>query len=235
MPKLCYAVDDEENIRELLSATLSSGGYEARVFESGESFFAELERELPDIIVLDVMLPGQSGTEILKRLKSPELAAANDIPVIMLTARGAELDKVRGLELGADDYMVKPFGILELLARVNTVLRRAAKAAAPEDGQKANYMGLTIDFAARHVLVSGEPVSLTNREYELFLYLYGNRGVALSRDRLLENVWGYDYTGETRTVDAHIRSLRLKLGNIGQSCIVTARGYGYTLKKEPVK
>ncbi len=233
MPKLCYAVDDEENIRELLMATLSSGGYSARVFEDGAGLFSELDAELPDIILLDVMLPEESGVAILKKLKARE--KWRDIPVIMITARTGELDKVQGLDAGADDYIVKPFGVLELLARINTVLRRAGKAR--DESSTAAYMDLVIDFAARQVVRDGEAIGLTNREYELFLYLYRNRGVALSRDTLLENVWGYDFGGETRTVDAHVRSLRQKLGDGGEDgkskYIVTSRGYGYTLKKEP--
>ncbi len=220
--------DDDQVVHESLGIYLQAEGFEPVDVYDGEAAVSAVDTDIA-LCVLDIMMPVRSGIEVCK-----EIRKTSQVPIIMLTAKGEEVDRIVGLELGADDYIVKPFGVLELLARINTVLRRAGKAR--DEDISAEYMDLTIDFAARQVIKNGEAIGLTNREYELFLYLYRNRGVALSRDTLLENVWGYDFGGETRTVDAHVRSLRQKLGDDGEGksrYIITSRGYGYTLKKEP--
>ena len=220
---MIFCVEDEANIRELVVYTLETTGFEARGFEEGTSFFEALAEELPELILLDIMLPGEDGMEILKKLKTS--GRTKDIPVIMVTAKGAEYDKVMGLDAGADDYVTKPFGMMELVSRVRVLLRRTA--AAPEKVRKFYQIGLvSVDVEKHEVLVDGNPVTLTYKEFELLCYLMENEGIVLSRDRLLSQIWGYDFDGETRTVDVHIRTLRQKLG-IGGSIIETIRGVGY--------
>mgnify|MGYP000360338212 CR=1 FL=1 len=220
---MIFCVEDEANIRELVVYTLETTGFEARGFEEGTSFFEALAEELPELILLDIMLPGEDGMEILKKLKTS--GRTKDIPVIMVTAKGAEYDKVMGLDAGADDYVTKPFGMMELVSRVRALLRRTA--ATPEKVRKFYQIGLvSVDVEKHEVLVDGNPVTLTYKEFELLCYLMENEGIVLSRDRLLSKIWGYDFDGETRTVDVHIRTLRQKLG-IGGSIIETIRGVGY--------
>ena len=221
MPKAIVVVEDDESIREMLRYYFQSVGYAVRSYESGEALFQEEEGEsLPALYILDIMLPGMDGLEILRRLRSGR--DTGDIPVIMLTARTAEMDRVSGLEAGADDYVVKPFGIMELQARVKAVLRRTQR----KGDQILTCGDLEIDPAAREVRKSGVLVELTFKEFELLRLLCTRQGVALTRDEILQSVWDYDYTGETRTVDMHVKALRQKLG---EDVITTVRGVGYKM------
>ena len=207
---MIFCVEDDGNIRELVIYTLETTGVHAQGFENGKDFFAALEGELPELVLLDIMLPGEDGMAILKRLKSNE--RTKDIPVIMLTAKGSEYDKVMALDGGADDYVVKPFGMMELLSRIKAVLRRAK----PQGGKEEHaYGAISLDKKKHEVMVEGKPVVLTLKEFEMLAYL-------------LEKIWGYDFDGETRTVDVHVRTLRQKLGKAGE-CIETVRGVGYRI------
>lgn len=219
---MIYCVEDDRSVRELIVYALKSGGYTTLGFSNSESFNKELDKALPTLIILDIMLPGEDGMEILKKLKGSVIT--RDIPVIMLTAKSTEYDKVLGLDSGADDYITKPFGIMELLARVRALLRRTNEKGSNKQELKAGNINMSIE---KHKVVSGDQqVDLTYKEFELLRYLLENRGIVLTRDKLLKEVWGYDYEGETRTVDVHIRSLRHKLGSSGQ-IIETVRGVGY--------
>ena len=225
---MIFCVEDEANIRELVVYTLETTGFEARGFEEGTSFFEALAEELPELILLDIMLPGEDGMEILKKLKTS--GRTKDIPVIMLSARGEEYDKLFGFELGIDDYVVKPFSPKELMARVNAVLSRR-KAASQPQSQVMKFDGLEINIAARTVTVDGKKVELTPKEYDLLFYLVENRNIALSRDKLLSDIWGYDFFGDDRTIDTHIKNLRNNLGPY-RDFIVTLRGVGYKFEYE---
>jgi len=219
VPDLITIIEDDESIREMLRYYFHSVGYGVEDFESGEDYFQAVHDVQPDLYILDIMLPGMDGLEILRRLReAPDTA---HIPVIMLTARTAELDRVKGLEQGADDYVVKPFGIMELQARVKAVLRRTGR---PPAILKCD--GLEIDPAAREVRRDGIPVELTYKEFELLKLLCENRGTVLTRDDILHAVWDYDFAGETRTVDMHVKTLRQKLG---EGYIQTVRGVGYKM------
>lgn len=233
MNQLIWIVEDDEEICELIGATVSSAGYRFCVFHSGEVFFSGAAvEEYPQLILLDVMLPQYNGYDILQQLG--RVSGFQGIPVIFLTAKDSEIDKVRGLELGADDYITKPFGVLELLARIKSVLRRYEKNSDAKTGG-VSTKGLRIDFGSREVFVNDEPVNLTFKEFELLELLYRNRGIVLSRDQILEEIWGYEYAGDnSRTVDMHIKSLRQKLGDSTASptYIATVRGYGYKFLKE---
>ncbi|MCQ4769240.1 response regulator transcription factor [Intestinimonas massiliensis] len=221
MPDLITIIEDDESIREMLRYYFHSVGYGVEDFESGEDYFQAVHDVQPDLYILDIMLPGMDGLEILRRLRgAPDTA---HIPVIMLTARTAELDRVKGLEQGADDYVVKPFGIMELQARVKAVLRRTGR---PQTPAILKYDGLEIDPAAREVRRDGIPVELTYKEFELLKLLCENRGTVLTRDDILHAVWDYDFAGETRTVDMHVKTLRQKLG---EGYIQTVRGVGYKM------
>lgn len=221
---MIYCVEDERNIRELIVYTLESSGYTARGFERSADFFQALEEQQPDLVLLDIMLPGEDGMSILKKLKDSEVT--QEIPVIMVTAKGAEYDKVLGLDGGADDYITKPFGMMEFIARVRAVLRRAGR---DKTGQSVLEAGnLQILVQQHQVIADGEKVTLTLKEFELLKYLMENQGIVLSRDQLLGHVWGYDFDGETRTVDVHIRTLRQKLKTCGE-LIETVRGVGYRI------
>ena len=221
---MIYCVEDERNIRELIVYTLESSGLRAKGLESGAELFEELSSPQASLILLDIMLPGEDGLEILSRLKASEVT--KDIPVIMVTAKGAEYDKVRGLDCGADDYITKPFGMMEFIARVRAVLRRTGK----EDKNNATLQvnDLQVLVQQHQVIADGQKVTLTLKEFELLRFLMENQGIVLSRDRLLGHVWGYDFDGETRTVDVHIRTLRQKLGSCGEY-IETVRGVGYRI------
>ena len=221
---MIYCVEDERNIRELIVYTLESSGLRAKGLESGAELFEELSSHQASLILLDIMLPGEDGLEILSRLKASEVT--KDIPVIMVTAKGAEYDKVRGLDCGADDYITKPFGMMEFIARVRAVLRRTGK----EDKNNATLQvnDLQVLVQQHQVIADGQKVTLTLKEVELLRFLMENQGIVLSRDRLLGHVWGYDFDGETRTVDVHIRTLRQKLGSCGEY-IETVRGVGYRI------
>ena len=221
MPDLITIIEDDESIREMLRYYFHSVGYGVEDFESGEDYFQAVHDVQPDLYILDIMLPGMDGLEILRRLRgAPDTA---HIPVIMLTARTAELDRVKGLEQGADDYVVKPFGIMELQARVKAVLRRTGR---PQTPAILKYDGLEIDPAAREVRRDGIPVELTYKEFELLKLLCENRGTVLTRDDILHAVWDNDFAGETRTVDMHVKTLRQKLG---EGYIQTVRGVGYKM------
>lgn len=224
---MIYLVEDDDSIRELVLYTLHTTGFEAEGFRNAADFWQALEKELPQLVLLDIMLPDEDGLHILKRLRAG--AETADLPVMMLTAKSSEYDRVVGLDSGADDYMPKPFGMMELVSRVRALLRRAAKPAAEDKLFTAG--SLAVDVKRRTVTVEGEPVILTYKEFELLCYLLENRGVVLSRDQILTKIWDYNYSGETRTVDVHIRTLRQKLGDAG-ALIETVRGVGYRLAQD---
>lgn len=224
---MIFCVEDDESIRNMMVYTLRSSGFDAEGFGSGDALFAVLERKKPQLILLDIMLPGMDGLEILRRLRAA--AATQSIPVIMATARGTEYDKVRGLDLGADDYLAKPFGMMEMVSRVRAVLRRTA----PKNAGDLLQAGeLTLSRREHTVTAAGEQVALTLKEYALLELFMAHAGQVFTRDQLLSDVWGMDYAGETRTVDVHIGTLRTKLGKSG-AMIETVRGVGYRLKVAP--
>ncbi len=218
---MIYCVEDDAAIRDIEVYALRSTGFEAEGCESGAALFAALKKAPAELVILDVMLPGEDGLEILKKLRLG--AATRNLPVIMATARGEEYDKITGLDSGADDYLVKPFGMMEMISRVRAVLRRAR----PERSRSALSLGgVTIDPESRRVTANGQEIALTLKEFELLYTLMSSPGVVFTRDRLLSEIWGTDYDGETRTVDVHVRTLRQKLGEAG-SVICTVRGVGY--------
>lgn len=220
---MIYCVEDERNIRELLVYTLETTGFEAKGIQEGKELFRCLEKETPDLILLDIMLPGQDGYSILEKLKKEP--KTREIPVIMVTAKEAEYDKVRGLDGGADDYITKPFGMMEFVSRVKAVLRRSKR---QTKGTILCCGNLSVDIERHQVMDGNRPVELTYKEFEMLRYLMENQGIVLTRDKLLEHIWGYDFDGETRTVDVHIRTLRQKLGESGV-LIETIRGVGYRI------
>jgi len=221
---MIYLLEDDNSIRDLVIYTLNSQGMEARGFDRPSAFWAAVEERLPTLVLLDIMLPEEDGISILKKLRSAP--RTRRLPVIMLTARGTEYDKVLGLDAGADDYVSKPFGMMELLSRIRALLRRT------EAEEEVLCCGeLTVDPGRHTVTVSGEAVALTQKEFELLCLLLRHRGQVLSRERLIGEVWGYSFAGESRTVDVHVRTLRQKLGEAG-SCIETVRGYGYKIGPE---
>lgn len=224
---MIFCVEDDSNIRELVVYTLETTGFQARGFEEGKSFLEALALETPDLILMDIMLPGEDGISLLKRLKNS--SKTRDIPVIMVTAKGAEYDKVKGLDLGADDYVTKPFGMMELVSRIRAVLRRSG--AAKKKAEDIIVSGsLEINTKKHEVKADGEVVGLTLKEYELLKRLMENPNIVMTRDSLLEEIWGYDFDGETRTVDVHIRTLRQKLGKCGER-VETVRGVGYRISE----
>lgn len=220
---MIYCVEDDQNIRELLIYSLESSGYQARGFSEGTEFWKALGKQRPQLILLDIMLPGEDGLSLLRRVRRQ--ADTRGIPVILITAKGTEYDKVQGLEAGADDYIAKPFGMMEFLARVKAVLRRCGER---EREHSYSYGELQLFRESHRVLAGGQEVQLTLKEFELLRYLLENPGIVLSRDQILSRVWEYDFDGETRTVDVHVRSLRQKLGEAG-GCIQTVRGVGYRI------
>ena len=221
-----YIVEDDASIRELESYALKSAGFETLGFENSRDFFAQMESHLPDLILLDIMLPGDDGMVLLKKLKSS--SKTKDIPVIMVTAKGSEYDKVIGLDSGADDYVTKPFGMMELVSRIKAVLRRSRKT---EEKSQIELSGVCMNIKKHDVTVNGKEVALTLKEFELLEKLMLNKGIVLTRDQLLTEIWGYDFDGETRTVDVHVRTLRQKLGEKGD-LIQTVRGVGYRVGGE---
>ena len=224
---MIFCVEDDSNIRELVVYTLETTGFKARGFEDGRSFLEALALETPELVLMDIMLPGEDGLSLLKKLKSS--TKTREIPVIMVTAKGAEYDKVKGLDLGADDYVAKPFGMMELVSRIKAVLRRTLKSGQEtQDNMKAG--DLEIDTKKHEVTAAGEVVNLTLKEYELLKRLMKNPNIVMTRDCLLEDIWGYDFDGETRTVDVHVRTLRQKLGTCGEM-IETVRGVGYRMRE----
>lgn len=220
---MIFCVEDDSNIRELVVYTLKATGMEACGFENGSDFMKALAKEMPELILLDIMLPGEDGLSLLKRLKKD--SQTKEIPVIMLTAKSAEYDVVKGLDMGADDYISKPFGMMELVSRIKAVLRRTKSLEEKEILQAGN---IVIDLKKHQVKVEGEEILLTLKEYELLKRFLKNQDIVLTREQLLEDIWGYDFVGETRTLDVHIRTLRQKLGTSGD-WIQTVRGVGYRL------
>ena len=220
---MIYCVEDDDNIRELVIYTLETTGLKAKGFAEGTAFMEALAFDTPELILLDIMLPGEDGLELLKKLKNS--AKTKDIPVIMVTAKGAEYDKVIGLDSGADDYVTKPFGMMELVSRIKAVLRRSGRV---QEQDMLSVNGVSVDVKKHEVKVAGEIVTLTLKEFELLERLMRNQNIVLTRDQLLEDIWGYDFDGETRTVDVHVRTLRQKLGEKGD-IINTVRGVGYRI------
>lgn len=221
---MIWCVEDDASIRDIEVYTLTSTGFEARGFDDGVSFWSALQTQKPDLVVLDVMLPGVDGIELLQRMKAS--AELRTIPVVMATAKGAEYDRIRGLDLGADYYLVKPFGVMELVSCVKAVLRRCRP-------DKAAHLlrsgGLVVDLDAHTVTVDGARVALTYKEFELLRLFLSHPGMAFTREQLFQEVWGMDFCGETRTVDMHIRTLRQKLGPYGRR-IETVRNVGYRME-----
>lgn len=220
---MIYCVEDDSSIRDLMIYTLTIAGFEAKGFADSKAFWEAMQTERPRLVLLDIMLPGEDGISILKKLRAAPSTAS--LPVIMATAKGSEYDKVIGLDLGADDYLCKPFGMMEMVSRIRAVLRRAAP------GEKREYLTygpITMDPARHVVTVGGREVSLTLKEYDLLKLFMEHVGLVFSRDQLLSSVWDQDYSGETRTVDVHIGTLRTKLGESGEA-IRTVRGVGYRL------
>lgn len=223
---MIWCVDDDNTIREIEVYTLESMGFTACGFADGVSMLEALKNEKPDLIILDIMMPEIDGLQILSKLRSE--AAYKDIPVIMATAKGTEMDKIGGLNSGADDYLVKPFGVMEMVARVKAVLRRTAKQETTNDITVGN---ITLKEAEHKVVADGERVELTYKEFEILKLFMHNPNKVFSRDKLMSEIWGMDYIGETRTVDMHIKTLRHKLRNAGGQ-IKTVIGVGYRLEKE---
>lgn len=218
---MIYYVEDDDSIRELVVYTLNQMGMETQGFTCGDEFWPAMEKSPPELILLDVMLPGEDGLHILNRLHGDP--KTTDIPVVMITAKGTEFDKVRGLDLGADDYIVKPFGMAELIARVRARLRRIT----PKQNDDTLTIGLlTLDKRAHSAKLDQQTLPLTMKEYDLLCLLMENQGMAFSREQLLDKIWDYGYDGGTRTVDVHIQTLRAKLGDSGRM-IETVRGVGY--------
>ena len=221
---MIYLLEDDDSIRDLVIYTLQSQGMEAKGFPRPSAFWEAMAEHTPSLVLLDIMLPEEDGISVLKQLRSS--ARTCRLPVIMLTAKGTEYDKVLGLDAGADDYLAKPFGMMELLSRIRALLRRTQQ---ETDTYRCGV--LTVDQTRHTVTVNGREVVLTQKEFEVLCLLLKNRGQVLSRERLIEDVWGYAFTGESRTVDVHVRTLRQKLGEAG-AYIETVRGYGYKISRE---
>lgn len=219
---MIYCVEDDNAIRDLVLYTLGASGFQAKGFPDSTGFWQAMTEEKPELILLDIMLPGEDGITVLKRLRAASATA--NIPVIMATAKGSEFDKVIGLDTGADDYLVKPFGMMEMVARIKAVMRRTA----PKTDQVLTCGDIVLDEVRHIVTVDGKQVVLTLKEYELLKLLMENAGQVFTRDILLSRIWGQDYLGETRTVDVHIGTLRTKLAKGGEK-IETVRGVGYKM------
>ena len=221
---LIYIVEDDINIREMEEYALRNSGFEVMGFSEGSSFFVLCEKKLPDLVVLDIMLPGESGLDMLKKMRQSE--RTKQVPVVLVTAKTSEIDAVRGLDAGADDYITKPFGIMEFISRVKAVLRRYQV----NREEVIHFEEILMDDRKRVVKVDGKQCNLTYKEYELLKYFLQNQGIVLSRDKIMDTIWGMDFEGESRTVDMHIKTLRQKLGSCG-SYIKTVRNVGYKLEK----
>lgn len=219
-----YIVEDDVNIREIERYALKNSGYEVEEFGSGAQLFARMKKALPSLLLLDIMLPDENGLEILSAIRANKETAG--IPIIMVTAKTSELDKVKGLDLGADDYITKPFGVMELISRVKALLRRTQ---GTDIEAQLHYRDITIDNDKHAVFLGDKLCELTFKEFELLKYLMVNKGIVLSRDKIMDQVWGFEYEGESRTVDMHIKTLRQKLGASG-SCIKTVRNVGYMIE-----
>ena len=219
-----YIVEDDVNIREIERYALKNSGFSVREFGCGKDFFKEVEKKIPSLVILDIMLPDEDGLDILTKLR--KMHGMSRIPVIMVTAKTTEIDKVRGLDMGADDYVTKPFGVMELISRVKALLRRTENISEDTVLSCAN---ITLDTERHTVKVDEELCELTFKEFELLKYLMINEGIVLSRDKIMNQVWGFEYEGESRTVDMHIKTLRQKLGN-GGTVIKTVRNVGYLIE-----
>lgn len=224
---MIWCVEDDASIRDIEVYALNSAGFAARGFEDGSSFYAAItgEKEKPQLIVLDVMMPGIDGIELLRRIRAN--AALKQIPIVMATAKGSEYDRIQGLDLGADYYLTKPFGVMELISCVKAVLRRCG---AEDEKSTLNACGISMNTLEHTVSADGERITLTYKEYELLKLFLSHIGTAFTREQLMERVWGTDYMGETRTIDMHIRTLRQKLGKCGES-IKTVRNVGYRMEE----
>ena len=222
---MIYILEDDNSIRELVAYTLHSTGFDTQGFARPSQFWAAVEQEAPSLVLLDIMLPEEDGLQVLKKLRAAP--ATQKIPVMMLTAKDSEYDKVLGLDSGADDYLPKPFGMMELVARVNALLRRTAPG---EQAVEYKAGGLSVCPARHQVLANGQPVTLTHKEFELLSLLIQSPGIVFTREQLLREVWGYTFDAESRTLDVHVRTLRQKLGECG-SCIETVRGSGYRIRE----
>mgnify|MGYP004659943435 FL=1 len=224
---MIWCVEDDASIRDIEVYALSSAGFAARGFEDGSSFYAAItgEKDKPQLIVLDVMLPGIDGIELLRRIRAN--AALKQIPIVMATAKGSEYDRIQGLDLGADYYLTKPFGVMELISCVKAVLRRCG---AEDEKSTLNACGISMNTLEHTVSADGERITLTYKEYELLKLFLSHMGTAFTREQLMELIWGTDYMGETRTIDMHIRTLRQKLGKCGES-IKTVRNVGYRMEE----
>ena len=221
---MVFVVEDDRSIRELVLYSLRNSALDCVGFESGEDFFAELKNNKPDLIILDIMLPKEDGLSILKKIKAMRTVA--EIPVILFSAKDTEYDIVSGLDSGADDYIKKPFGVMELIARVKRLIERTKKSANAET--KLSFEGIEVDIPKHLVNIAGREVSLSLKEFDLLCFLIRNKNIVHSREKLLSQVWGYDYLMETRTIDAHVMSLRQKLGDEGKF-VQTIRGVGYKI------
>ena len=221
---LIYIVEDDQNIREIESFALKNSGYTIMEFECAKDFYHQLAEKVPDCTLLDIMLPDEDGLEILKKIRS--IPDTRKVPIMMITAKTTELDKVKGLDLGADDYITKPFGIMELISRVKALLRRSMNM---EDEKFLSAGDIFLDGEKHMVYVKDEPIDLTFKEYELLKLLIQNQGIVMSRDVIMERIWGIDFEGESRTLDVHIKTLRQKLKNAG-TLIKTVRNVGYMIE-----
>ncbi|HPF42804.1 MAG TPA: response regulator transcription factor [Bacillota bacterium] len=224
MGSLIYTVEDDINIQYVIKIALQNSGFEVEVFGDAESFYTQMEQKLPDLVSLDIMLPGEDGIGILQKMKNTVMW--KNIPVLIVSAKSSEIDKVVGLDLGADDYMIKPFGVLELVSRIKALLRRSKKGGTEKE---IEVSGLILFDSERTCTFKGKSVVMTAKEYELLKLLVSNNGQTVTRNEIVETVWGYDFIGESRTVDAHIKTIRQKLASIGlaEAPILTVRGIGY--------
>ena len=221
---LIYILEDDKNIQEIESYAIKGNGYDVRAFDDAEAFDRGMKEMKPDLLLLDVMLPGEDGLSVLKRLRSDN--DTKELPVILVTAKDSEIDTVKGLDLGADDYITKPFGVMELMARIKAIMRRIKPTS---DDMVLKYKNIYLDQERRRCLVDEENVELTFKEYELLRLFLSNLGIVLTRETIMETVWGTDFMGESRTVDMHIKTLRRKLKEAG-SLIITVRNVGYKLE-----
>ena len=221
---LIYILEDDKNIQEIESYAIKGSGYDVRAFDDAEAFDRGMQEMKPDLLLLDVMLPGEDGLSVLKRLRSDK--DTKELPVILVTAKDSEIDTVRGLDLGADDYITKPFGVMELMSRIKAIMRRVKPTS---DDVVLKYKNIYLDQDRRICLVDEENVELTFKEYELLRLFLSNLGIVLTREAIMDTVWGMDFAGESRTVDMHIKTLRRKLKEAG-SLIITVRNVGYKLE-----
>lgn len=220
---MIYVLEDDVDIREMESYALKNSGFDVMQFANSSSFFKAIDKRLPSLVLLDIMLPGEDGLAVLKKLRADD--RTRQLPIMMVTAKTTELDKVKGLDMGADDYLTKPFGIMELVSRVKALLRRTQT---PLNQPVVEYEGVSLDDVKHKVTANGVPVVLTFKEFELLKYLMANKDIVLSRENIMSKVWGFDFEGESRTVDMHIKTLRQKLGSCGR-LIKTVRNVGYKL------